>query len=328
MTTRSASESTALHSLDGRSRVWRHAFVYLWLTFSAVSALVGDQETAVVHVTSVALTAVLGGWYWWWHIAAPPRTRRLPDHAYLIGGLVIWAVLVALNPSFLLVGVSILAPYCFDSIRWALAVLTPFAGLWLCQRYQAGNGLTWIDVAVCLLVIASGAVVTGYVGTLARENAERQRLIDELQAAQTELAAAEREAGVLAERQRLARDIHDTLSQGFASIVMLLEAAEASLDAGHSARRQVAAALRSARENLAESRRVVWALRPDSPAAGRLPDAVGLVASQLETRDRAESAAGGDRRATSAGPAGGGPRCCGSPRRRWRTSASTPPRRV
>jgi signal transduction histidine kinase len=42
------------------------------------------------------------------------------------------------------------------------------------------------------------------------------------------LAAAERESGRLAERQRLARDIHDTLAQGFVSIVLQLQAAEGS----------------------------------------------------------------------------------------------------
>src|SRR5439155_19090972 len=42
-------------------------------------------------------------------------------------------------------------------------------------------------------------------------------------------AGAQRSAGVLAERTRLAREIHDTLAQGFVSVVTLLEAAEESL---------------------------------------------------------------------------------------------------
>ncbi len=42
-------------------------------------------------------------------------------------------------------------------------------------------------------------------------------------------AVAERQTGMLHERQRLAAEIHDTLPQELASIVMLLEAAQACL---------------------------------------------------------------------------------------------------
>ena len=83
---------------------------------------------------------------------------------------------------------------------------------------------------------------------------ERRRLIERLEATRSELAAAERERGRLAERQRLARDIHDTLAQGFVSIVLQLQAAEAELPAG-----------------AAEARRLVWDLRPAplrSPCCG------------------------------------------------------------
>jgi len=53
-----------------------------------------------------------------------------------------------------------------------------------------------------------------------------------LEVAQAVRAAAERAAGVAAERQRLARDIHVTVNEGFASIIMLLEATEESLPPG------------------------------------------------------------------------------------------------
>ena len=63
---------------------------------------------------------------------------------------------------------------------------------------------------------------------LLRENAARQQLLDELGAAKADLEAthealaeSRRAAGALEERARLARDIHDTLSQGFSSIFLL-----------------------------------------------------------------------------------------------------------
>jgi signal transduction histidine kinase len=124
-----------------------------------------------------------------------------------------------------------------------------------------------------------------------RQSRERQRLIEQLQATRAELAAAERQAGTLAERQRLARDLHDTLTQGFASVVLLLEAAQESLALGRPVDRHIQQALRSARDNLAESRRVLWALRPRPLAEQPLPQALGELTGRLaeETGLRAET---------------------------------------
>ena len=76
-------------------------------------------------------------------------------------------------------------------------------------------------------------------------------------------AAQGRAAGILAERQRLAHEIHDTLAQGFTSIVTQLEAAEQVLPEDRdAARRHLDRARRTARESLDEARRTVEALRP------------------------------------------------------------------
>jgi signal transduction histidine kinase len=92
-----------------------------------------------------------------------------------------------------------------------------------------------------------------------------------------ELAAAHHEAGVQAERHRLAGEIHDTLAQGFTSIVTLLQAGQASLDAASPARRHLDLALVTARENLAEARTLVTALTPATLEAGTLGDTVRRV---------------------------------------------------
>jgi signal transduction histidine kinase len=84
-----------------------------------------------------------------------------------------------------------------------------------------------------------------------------------------------RQIGVLAERQRLAREIHDTLAQGFTSIVMHLEAAEQALPASpETALGHIDWARGTARESLAEARRVVWALRPEILEGASLPEAI------------------------------------------------------
>jgi signal transduction histidine kinase len=60
---------------------------------------------------------------------------------------------------------------------------------------------------------------------LAEQVRQRAELIDELTAAQDRLAATQRQAGVLAERERLAREIHDTVTQNLTSIVLVLRTA-------------------------------------------------------------------------------------------------------
>jgi signal transduction histidine kinase len=86
---------------------------------------------------------------------------------------------------------------------------------------------------------------------------------------------------MLAERQRLAGDIHDTLAQGFTSIVMLLQAAEAELGQDQdAARRHLRLAAETARENLSEARTLVAALAPAQLEGGQLDDALHRLAGQ------------------------------------------------
>jgi signal transduction histidine kinase len=78
----------------------------------------------------------------------------------------------------------------------------------------------------------------------------------------TRLAEQGEERAILAERNRMAREIHDTLAQGFTGIVMQLEAAEDALEDGIRADVHLLKAKGLARESLAEARRSVRALRP------------------------------------------------------------------
>ncbi|MGW4421128.1 sensor histidine kinase [Streptosporangium sp. NPDC004631] len=114
--------------------------------------------------------------------------------------------------------------------------------------------------------------VTGY-AALYRESERRRALIDELTRTRAELAETQHEAGVLAERQRLAREIHDTLAQGLSSIVLLLRATPPD-PAGY-----VGEAMRAAEDNLAEARRFVHALAPPG-LDGSLEEALRRLCSR------------------------------------------------
>ena len=85
---------------------------------------------------------------------------------------------------------------------------------------------------------------------------------------------------IVAERTRFARDIHDTLAQGFTGIMMQLNAAEQRLqpDSGE-ARAHIEKARRLAGDSLEEARRSVSALR--SPSDGTLLDAIEQMGRKL-----------------------------------------------
>lgn len=110
-----------------------------------------------------------------------------------------------------------------------------------------------------------GAVLAALFGigfrVLFEATAAQRALIDELHRTRGELAASEHAAGQAAERQRLAREIHDTLAQGLSSIQMLLRAAEAEVLPPVAAER-VALARTTAASGLAEARRMVTQLSP------------------------------------------------------------------
>lgn len=136
--------------------------------------------------------------------------------------------------------------------------------------------------------LLAGGEVTGF---FSLENIETRRYgPEELELAQAlvqqvtltmqlgQLAEQTRQSAILAERNRMAREIHDTLAQGFTGIVVQLEAAEDVLgEADPAARQHLGRARALARESLAEARRSVYALR--LPALEHAPLPAALRAS-------------------------------------------------
>jgi len=90
------------------------------------------------------------------------------------------------------------------------------------------------------------------------------------------LAGQSRQTAVLAERNRLARDLHDTLAQGFTGVIMQLEAAKGAIAKtdSESILAHVERAEGLARSSLGEARRSVRALRPRSLLGGSLNNAL------------------------------------------------------
>jgi signal transduction histidine kinase len=109
---------------------------------------------------------------------------------------------------------------------------------------------------------------------LAEANAMLETTLEENAGLHAQLLTQAREAGILDERQRMAREIHDTLAQGFTGIIAQLEAARQNPDRW---RRYIDQAQALARDNLSDARRSVQALRPSHLDDALLPDAIARM---------------------------------------------------
>jgi signal transduction histidine kinase len=119
------------------------------------------------------------------------------------------------------------------------------------------------------------------------QSRSRGELISELTTARSELADVHRRVGVTEERERMAAEIHDTLAQGYASIVMLAQGARTNLNRspGNPSRAEELLGVieSTARDNLSEARALVDAMRPAGLGTGTLRDALLRLATSHES---------------------------------------------
>ncbi len=257
----------------------QHALFAVVLTLSVLGALAGTDLTAGTALLRIGPALALAVWYAYW-VALRGGVGR-PPLPYLVGASAAWVAMSVVDFALLPVAVAVLTPYWLRRAWWSAGGVLVLGSAWSWQRLTTGGSVDVQTLTGCVLGVALAVTITCYVATLDHESHRRQRLLDELTAAQAERAAAERQAGTLAERQRLAREVHDTLTQGFASIGMLLDAARDDLPPGSPAALRVGQAMRTARDNLAESRRLVQALRPAPLDRTHLAEAVRELTARL-----------------------------------------------
>ncbi|MBM2621988.1 sensor histidine kinase [Actinoplanes sp. LDG1-06] len=202
------------------------------------------------------------------HLAIGRRLIRADRASRLLLAvhLVLFATAVTLvpNANWLLFGVI---PLVFQMVPLRPAVIgvvvanaaLPVSGLIL-RPDELG-----MNLVIAAISAAAGIWLGYWITRVVEQSHERQRLIDELESSRAEVARLSREA----ERARLSAEIHDTLAQGFTSIIALLQATDPDLKDD-----RIALAVRTARENLAEARSLVAALSPAPLTSGSLPSAV------------------------------------------------------
>ncbi|MFI5686189.1 sensor histidine kinase [Streptomyces sp. NPDC051636] len=277
-----------VHVWDRTIRLWDLYFAIAWLA-TVVFVLGAAHPGWPVRVVAAGLLVPLVPWY----AAVGRRLIREdpPDERPAVRYL---AVLVALFlPSAVLVGETrlmafALVPQCFMTLRMRRALvavtvinLAPVAG-WALLWHPGGRNL-FTSTVFAVVTLMFSVAVGSWIIRIIEQSWERAELIAELDASRHEVARLSAAHGALAERERMAREIHDTLAQGFTSLLMLIQAVEAELqDDLPQARRHLALMDATARQNLAEARALVAGGAPADLHGASLPDALRRLAARHE----------------------------------------------
>ena len=189
------------------------------------------------------------------------RRGRTGGIAWVCALTVVWAPLMWLVPEAAYLVFPLFFLYLHLLPGWVGPAAVVAATALTIAAFAVHGGLT-VGGVVGPVVGAGVALLIGLgYGALQRRSVEREALVAELLATRDRLAATEREQGVLAERARLAREIHDTVAQGLSSIQMLLHAAERA-DATGPGIAHIRLARQTAADGLAETRRFIRELAP------------------------------------------------------------------
>ncbi|HAM11906.1 MAG TPA: sensor histidine kinase [Microbacterium sp.] len=155
--------------------------------------------------------------------------------------------------------------------------------------FVAHGGFTieslWEGILSGGLAVVFATALGLWISSIAEYGEERARLVTELTEAQSQVEALSRDRGAAEERERIARDIHDTLAQTLAGLVLLSERAGRQARDGRTdaAAEAIATIEQTAREALAESRALVARM-----AAVPADDALAAAIERLAARFRAE----------------------------------------
>jgi len=279
---------------------------YVMLAFSAVlTVLIAHADNSSPFVP-LLLCGIAAAWTLGIYTLNPAwRDRPRPMAVFVAVLLLIMTVMVT---EYSWLGFYTFTGYYYiyrlvGSWRWRIAgngVVACSAGI------SQGLGLqgTFSPVRVTILI---GAILINVIFACAftwfnwashKQGQLRRQLIDELAETNStlettlaentglhrQLLAQAREAGVLDERQRMAREIHDTLAQGLTGIITQLQAAGQDGQDPAERRRHFDAAVALARESLTEARRSVHALRPEALETALLNDALAEVADRWAER--------------------------------------------
>jgi signal transduction histidine kinase len=254
---------------DRTGRVWRAAFALCWAGSVALVVVDGPAGTRPAALAVLAAFALA-------HLALGRRAQRdLAGLAWVLTSAALAVAATALAPTasiLLLLVVFPMAWLLLPMWRAVAAVGAVLAGVLAVQVAAMG---AWDPVTAAVFAAMFGmSVLLGlWITRIVAQSRRRADLLTELERTRAELADVSRERGALAERQRIAREVHDTLAQGFTSILMLVR----SMPPGDP---RLALVEQAAADNLAEARALVAATPPRLTGVA-LPDALGTLVARF-----------------------------------------------
>jgi signal transduction histidine kinase len=284
---------SGLESLERRYESIMQVVPYLVLAVPILPYVLSQSPSAGAAGITAGVAVAAGAWITWFTVLRPGWADRCwLMRLYCVGLLAFIAALTARSPwygFFTWYGFLTAFRYLAGAWRWAAC-----AAVALIFGVDQGGGfhrltvsqvVIWlvlgcVDVVLVGLFVLLGAkseeqnlARKGMIADLAQANQRLEEMMAENTGLQAQLLTQAREAGAGDERQRMAREIHDTLAQGLTGIITQLEAAQQT---GHDAERdrRIGNATRLARDSLAEARRSVQALRPQALEDARFPDAL------------------------------------------------------
>lgn len=259
------------------SRLWWDVAVAVVLVVSATWAVLDAVPPAALGA-GWALSALAAYAVAYVGLARP--ALRLPDGsrrgtAFLVVAALVLGLGVASAPMLATVQ-AVTYPLAWrlaDGVRHAIGASVGIALAVGLGTVVAHGGIAagWFSGGVTAALSLAFAIGMGlWITRIWEYGDERARLVTELTAAQEQIAALNRDRGAAAERERVARDIHDTLAQTLTGLVLLAERAGRQARTGQSeaATRSVEAVETVARDALAEARALVarTAAVPAEPA--------------------------------------------------------------
>lgn len=295
-----AAEDVSLSLTSSWERGFDHIVAwspYFTLLIGAVLSMLGADRTWTERLLTLGLATAAATWVFFMYTRAGERREsRMWMRIYVAGLILIAAGLMVYNGAFFVFAITgfvhafLLRPPPLAFLGVALTSLVINSRIVYPEPTSDGWWTFGIIVVIQTLAVGFGIMGGEKIGELSEQR--RKALVD-LQAALEEnaglhaqLVTQAREAGVVDERQRMAREIHDTIAQGLAGVITQLEAAAHVKTDSKELQRRLDNATRLARESLSDARRSVNAVLP-APLENRgLPDAISDVVARWSSLSR------------------------------------------
>jgi signal transduction histidine kinase len=265
---------------------------YGTLVFSAALSLLTSDRPWGFRLATLGLAAATALWVYLAYTRLPSKTEvskpRIAVHFFVMMGL--GAALMSRDMLFF---VFVVTGFFHAGLLKPLGMVVAGIGLTSVvvnstvvdlDRIEAQSLVVYgVIIVVQTLAISFGFLLNDKMERLRAQREEafraREAALEENAGLHMQLLTQAREAGILDERQRMAREIHDTVAQGLAGIIAQLHAVDGT-DEEAQRRRHLDSAVELARDSLAEARRTVQAIGPPTLDTAQLPEALTEISAK------------------------------------------------